>query len=63
MGIRRSGQTFITPGFFSVVAPKSGDTKVTVTFAANTLAGHHDHFHLDCGPGRLARVLDFIWNS
>jgi hypothetical protein len=34
------GTSLITsPGFFTVTAPKPGDTKVTVTFSANTQAG------------------------
>ena len=39
MAIRRSGQYLGTPGFFSVVAPKAGQTKVTVKFSANAHSG------------------------
>ena len=39
MGINRSGQYFGTPAFFSVVAPKAGNTAVTVTFSANAHSG------------------------
>jgi len=39
MGIVRSSQYYGTPAFFSVVAPKTGNTKVTVTFSANAHSG------------------------
>ena len=39
MGINRSGQFYGTPGFFSVVATKAGNTKVTITFSANAHSG------------------------
>ena len=39
MAIKFSGQYSASPGFFSVVAPGKGKTKVSVTFSANTRAG------------------------
>jgi len=39
LGFYYEGELGTSPGFFSVVAPGAGSTKVTVTFTANTMAG------------------------